>query len=154
MRMKIQGEMPRLVQSFRQFSKTRRWLLRLGFDTKTTPFEALELCLLANLLGIEARDLGVASSGNSREEDERAIANSAMAMSVANRTQLQHRVREELAHRKSAFTAFCAMLSVLVAIAAAVSSHFSAKASSQSAATAQAAVSIIVENQYHPAQSP
>lgn len=51
------------ITSFQQFSSARRFLLGFGFDTKPTPFDPIELSLLAEWLGIEARDLGVASGG-------------------------------------------------------------------------------------------
>ena len=131
------------IASFRQFSSARRFLLRFGFDTKTTPFDPLELCLLAELLEIEARDLDVASGGR----DEKAIVHSAENMRVANKAKLQSRVREELSHRRQSLNALVAIVSVCVAIVAAISSYFSAQSSSQSAATAQAAVNVIIEKQ-------
>ena len=133
------------IQSFKEFSKLRRFLLKLGLDTKSTPFDVEELFLLADILGIEARHLGVASSGGKEDtETERALLRSALATSVADKAKLQHVIREELAHRKQTVSVVIAMLTVAVAILAAVSSSLSAKSSSRSAATAQTAVSIFL----------
>jgi len=133
------------IQSFKQFSTLRRFLLKLGLDVKPIPFDAEELFLLADILGIEARDLGVASSGKGDSETEQALLRSALAASVDGRAKLQQRVREELGHRKQAVNVVIAMLAVIVAILAAVSSSLSAKSSSQSAASAQAAINIILK---------
>ncbi len=128
--------MKKKITSFRQFSTLRRFCLRFGFDTRTTPpspESVEELFLLSSRLGVEARDLDVPSGGTEAEFLE--AAKHARPDCIAK---LQHRVREELAHRRQA-------LSVVVAIVATIAAFFAAKSSSQSAATARAAVNIILK---------
>ena len=129
------------ITSFSQFSPLRRFLLRLGLD-KPTPVDFIELFLLSNILGIEARHL-VVPTGEESAETEQAMLSQANSPTIKHIAELQHLVREELAHRKQAVSVIVAMLAVVVAILAAIAASFSAKSSSQSAATAQTAVNII-----------
>ena len=110
----------------------RRFCLWLGFN-RTTPSSPGELFLLSSILGIEARDLGVTISGTA--DDFLKAAQQERPDRIA---ELQHRIREELAHRRQAVGA-------IFAIVAAISAVYSATSSSRSAATAQAAVNIILK---------
>ncbi len=92
----------------------RRWLLALGFDVKHTP-TGIELFRLVSFLGISARDLGVPMGGT--EEDLRRQADSVTGKAEP---ELQHRVREELGHRRQGLTAILALLAALASLMSAL----------------------------------